>query len=406
MLARRKLILGDGAAAFQAPGHAAARALCYIQNVPVKKSKRISVTSAAGKYAILCGPRALRTAVREISRLGKFSSVHIVSSPKVWRAAGKLLPARFDSSGRATIHLFHDAERAKTLQSVEKIVRSLSRAGADRHALLVALGGGMVGDVAGFAAAAYLRGISLVHVPTTLLAQVDSAIGGKTGVNLPEGKNLVGAFYSPRLVLSDPQALRSLPDREFRGGIAEVIKYGVISDAKLFSFLEANIERVLRRDSAALAYIIPRCAEIKARVVSEDEHESGLREILNFGHTFGHALESVTKYRVFQHGEAVAWGMMAAALLGYVAGITPERDATRIISLVRRMGSLPGWPRTGVSSLISAMRSDKKTRGGKIRFVLTPGIGSAKSYDDVSLKLVEGVLRFGPGLLGHARIKL
>ncbi|HZC65612.1 MAG TPA: 3-dehydroquinate synthase [Candidatus Dormibacteraeota bacterium] len=365
----------------------------------MKKSKRISVTSAAGKYAILCGPRVLGAAVHEISRLGKFSSVHIVSAPKVWRAAGKLLPARFDSSGAATIHLFQDAERAKTLPSVEQIARSLSRAGADRHAVLVAVGGGMVGDVAGFAAATYLRGISLVHVPTTLLAQVDSAIGGKTGVNLPEGKNLVGAFYSPRLVLSDPETLRTLPDREFRGGIAEVIKYGVISDAKLFAFLEANMERVVRRDPAALAYVIPRCAEIKARVVSKDEHESGLREILNFGHTFGHALESVTKYRVFQHGEAVAWGMMAAALLGYVAGITPEHDATRIISLVRRMGALPGWPKTSVDKLVSAMRSDKKTRGGKIRFVLTPGIGSAKSYDHVSLKLVEAVLRFGPSLL-------
>ncbi len=369
----------------------------------MKKSKRISVTSAAGKYAIVCGPGVLRGAVSEISQLGKFSSVHIVSSPRVWRAVGKLLPARFDSFGRATIHLFHDAEQAKTLESVETIARSLSHAGADRQALLMAVGGGMVGDVAGFVAATYLRGISLVHVPTTLLAQVDSAIGGKTGVNLPEGKNLVGAFYSPRLVLSDPLTLRSLPNREFRGGIAEVIKYGVISDAKLFAFLEGNIERVLRRDASALSYIIPRCSEIKARVVSSDEHESGLREILNFGHTFGHALESVTKYRVFQHGEAVAWGMMAAALLGYVAETTPERDATRIISLVRRMGSLPAWPETEVGKLVFGMRSDKKTRGGKIRFVLTPRVGLAKSYDDVSLKLLEGVLRFGPGLLGSSR---
>ncbi len=206
--------------------------------------------------------------------------------------------------------MFDDAESSKTLESVEHIARSLSRAGTDRHALLLAVGGGMVGDVAGFAAATYLRGIALAHVPTTLLAQVDSAIGGKTGVNLPEGKNLVGAFYSPRVVLSDPRALLSLPDREFRGGLAEVIKYGVIWDAKLFAALETHMERIVRRDAAALAYIIPRCAEIKAHVVSHDEHESGLREILNFGHTFGHALESVTNYRVFQHGEAVAWGMM------------------------------------------------------------------------------------------------
>jgi 3-dehydroquinate synthase len=394
MVARRNLISGDGAA------HALAKGLCYIQNTPVKKSKRISVTSAAGPYAIVCGPGVLRRAANEISRLGKFSSVHLVSSPGVWRAVGKLLPARFDSFGRPTIHLFDDAEQAKTLESVGTIARSLSRAGADRHALLVAVGGGMVGDVAGFAAASYLRGIALVHVPTTLLAQVDSAIGGKTGVNLPEGKNLVGAFYSPRLVLSDAQTLRTLPDREFRGGIAEVIKYGVISDATLFAYLETNMGRLLRRDPEVLAHIIPRCAEIKARVVSHDEYESGLREILNFGHTFGHALESVTKYRLFQHGEAVAWGMMTAALLGYVAGITPEKDATRIISLTRRMGALPDWPKTEVERLVSAMRSDKKTRGGKMRFVLAPRIGLAKSYDGVSLKLLLRVLRFGPGLLG------
>jgi 3-dehydroquinate synthase len=369
----------------------------------VKKSKRISVTSAAGQYAIVCGPGVLRSAANEISRLGKFSSAHIVSSPEVWRAVGKLLPARFDFSGRATIHLFNDVEQAKTLESVETIARSLSRAGADRRAVLVAVGGGVVGDVAGFAAATYLRGIALVQVPTTLLAHVDSAIGGKTGVNLPEGKNLVGAFYSPRLVLSDPQTLRTLKDREFRGGIAEVVKYGVISDAELFTYLEANMGRLLQRDRQVLAYIIPRCAEIKARVVSHDEHESGLREILNFGHTFGHALENVTEYRVFQHGEAVAWGMMTAALLGYVAGITPEKDATRIISLTQRMGALPDWPKTDLARFVSAMRSDKKTRDGKIRFVLAPRIGLAKSYDGVPLKLLEGVLRLGPGLLGSLR---
>ncbi len=363
------------------------------------KTKRIAVTSATGKYSILCGPGVLRGAPRELSRLGKFSSVHIVSSPKVWRAVGKRLLAQFDSSQPAKVHLFNDAESAKTLQTVESVARSLSRAGADRKALLVAVGGGMVGDVAGFVAASYLRGIALVHVPTTLLAQVDSAIGGKTGVNLPEGKNLVGAFYSPRLVLSDPQVLRTLPDREFRGGLAEVIKYGVIFDAKLFGYLETNMNAVLRRDVAALNYIIPGCAEIKAHVVSRDEHESGLREILNFGHTFGHALESVTNYRVYQHGEAIAWGMMCAALLGYTAGITSERDATRIISLARQIGPLPPWPKASATTLIAAMRSDKKAQAGQIRFVLTPAIGKARSYDNISLELLERVLRFGPRML-------
>jgi 3-dehydroquinate synthase len=363
------------------------------------KTKRIAVTSAAGEYAILCGKGVLRSAPRELSRLGKFSSVHVVSSPKVWRAVGRSLVTQFDSLRTVKVHLFNDAESAKTLKTVEHVARALSRTGADRKALLVAVGGGMVGDVAGFVAASYLRGIALVHVPTTLLAQVDSAIGGKTGVNLPEGKNLVGAFYSPRLVLSDPQTLYTLPDREFRGGLAEVIKYGVIFDGKLFAYLETNMKKVLHRDEAALNYIIPRCAEIKAYVVRRDERESGLREILNFGHTFGHALESVTNYRVYQHGEAITWGTMCAALLGYCAGITPERDAIRMISLARQIGPLPPWPRATVAALISAMRSDKKTRNGKMRFVLTPGIGKARSYDNISLELLKRVLRFAPTML-------
>jgi len=389
--------------------------VCYIQNVGGivlhMKIKRIAVKSESGKYSVVCGHGVLRDAAREISRLGDFSSVHVVSSPKAWRAVGKLIPAAKSGATHGAVtrtHLFDDAESAKTLKSVEYIARSLSRAGADRHALLLAVGGGMVGDVAGFAAATYLRGIALAHVPTTLLAQVDSAIGGKTGVNLPEGKNLVGAFYSPRVVLSDPRALRTLPEREFRGGLAEVIKYGVIFDAKLFAFVEAHMEKIVRRDKAALAYIIPRCAEIKAYVVSRDERESGLREILNFGHTFGHALESVTNYRVFQHGEAVAWGMMAAALLGHAAGITPESDAARIISLTRCLGALPAWPKASTATFVSAMRSDKKSRAGKLRFVLSPGIGKARSYDTISLELLQRVLRFGPQLMSaaHAAAKI
>ena len=204
------------------------------------------------------------------------------------------------------------------------------RSGADRRALLVAVGGGVVGDVAGFVAASYARGIGLVHVPTTLVAQVDSAIGGKTGVNLPEGKNLVGAFYPPKLVLADPELLRTLPLREFCSGIYEIIKYGVIGDASLFRFLEQKMEKLLRRDATALDFVIARSAAQKARVVSRDERESGLREILNFGHTFAHALESVTRYRKYLHGEAVGWGMIAASKLGVANGMFSSRDAGRL----------------------------------------------------------------------------
>ncbi len=360
------------------------------------KTKRIQVQSSVGPYSILCGAGALRQAARAIAELGHFSSAHLVSSPKVWRAVGKNVERAFGVKNPRTVHLIDDAESAKNLRTVEALCRTLIRSGADRKSLLIAVGGGVIGDVAGFAAAAYLRGISLVHVPTTVVAQVDSSIGGKTGVNLPEGKNLIGAFYPPRLVLSDPELLRSLPEREFRGGLAEIIKHAVIADAKMFAYLESNMERVERRDRPALAYLIPRNVEIKAQVVSRDERESGLREILNFGHTFAHALESITHYKRYRHGEAVAWGMMAAALLGHEAGITGANDVSRIVSLVRRMGPLPPWPRVPARTLIDAMRSDKKSRDGNLRFILTPRIGKAASYDRVPLDAVERVVHFAP----------
>lgn len=362
------------------------------------KKKRIPVRSSAREYAVVFGSGILRRAAKEILALGRFSSVHIVSSPKVWRSVGKSIRRGLALANTRAVHLVNDDEAAKNLRTVEHLARSLSRSGADRKCLIIAVGGGVVGDVAGFVAATYLRGVALVHVPTTLVAQVDSALGGKTGVNLPEGKNLVGAFYPPLRVLADPDVLATLPPRQFRGGLAEVIKYGIIADPKLFAFLEKNFSAVLRRSPSALEYIIPRSVEIKARVVSKDERESGLREILNFGHTFGHALESVTRYRRYQHGEAVAWGMMAAALLGHEAGLTPADDVSRIVSLVRRLGPLPPWPRIPARAFIAAMRSDKKTRAGKLRFVLTPRIGTAQSYDDIPLDLVERVLLFAPQL--------
>ena len=373
--------------------------MCYIENVSPMKIKRISVKSTAGPYSIVSGAGVIRRAAREIAALGRFSSAHIVSSQKVWRAVGKTVHRGLHLSKHGPIHLFDDAESAKNLRSVEHITRSLCRAGADRKSLIVAVGGGVVGDVAGFAAAAYLRGVRLAHIPTTLVAQVDSSIGGKTGVNLPEGKNLVGAFYPPQLVLTDPELLRSLSDREFRGGLAEVIKHAIIADAEMFALLEKDIEKVLRRDRHLLSLLIPRNVAIKARVVSRDEHESGLREILNYGHTFAHALESVTNYRRYQHGEAVAWGMMAAAFLGHELGLTRADDVSRIVALIRRLGPLPPWPRVPSAALLNAMRSDKKTRAGILRFVLSPRIGEARSYDTVPLHVVERVLHFTPRLI-------
>lgn len=366
------------------------------------KITRIRVHSLASPYSVVAGAGAVSRAAQEIAALGDFSSVHVVSSPKVWRAVSKIVGRGLRLSSRNAVHLFNDAESAKHLGSVERISRSLCRAGADRKSLVVAVGGGVVGDVVGFAAASYLRGVALVHIPTTLVAQVDSSIGGKTGVNLPEGKNLVGAFYSPRLVITDPDLLSTLPDREFRGGLAEVIKHAVIADGPMFAQLEKDMEKLLGRDRDVLGALIPRNVQIKAHVVSRDERESGLREILNFGHTFAHALEGVTHYRRYQHGEAVAWGMMAAAFLGHEIHLTPAEDVSRIVSLVRWLGPLPPWPSASPSVLLKAMRSDKKTRGGALRFVLSPRIGRAHTYDRVPIDAVERVLHFTPRLIGAA----
>jgi len=362
----------------------------------MKKTKRILVKSSVGKYAVVCGAGALARLSVEIANIGRFSSVHVVTSPRVWSAVGKFVSRGLGGARAVRLHTFKDGETAKNLKNVEGIARSLVKAGADRNAVVIAVGGGVVGDVAGFAAASYLRGVALVHVPTTLVAQTDSAIGGKTGVNLPEGKNLVGAFYPPRMVVVDTNVLKTLPHREFCGGLAEVIKYGVIADAKLFAFLEKNVEKLLARDPLALGHVITRSVEIKTEVVGKDERESGLREILNFGHTFAHALESATGYRKYQHGEAVAWGMMAAALFGHEIQITPAADASRIISLIRRMGKLPAWPNVAAKRLIELMGSDKKTRNGKLRFVLTPGIGKAATFDAGEREKLELILRVTP----------
>ena len=358
--------------------------------------KRILVKSSAGTYAAVCGAGVIARLSAEVAKVGDFSSLHVVTSPKVWAAVKKQVLRGLGSVKTAQVHQFDDAESAKNLRSVETIARSLVKSGADRRSAVIAVGGGVVGDVAGFAAASYLRGVALVQVPTTLVAQTDSAIGGKTGVNLPDGKNLVGAFYPPRLVVVDANLLKTLPTREFCGGLAEVIKYGVIADAKLFIYLEKYFDKLLCRDATALEYVITRSVQIKAEVVGKDERESGLREILNFGHTFGHALESATAYKKYQHGEAVAWGMMAAALYGHEIGVTPAADVSRIVSLIRRMGKLPAWPKIPVKRLVELMQSDKKARGGKLRFALTPGIGKAKTYDARNPHKLELILRITP----------
>lgn len=271
-----------------------------------------------------------------------------------------------------------DGEQYKTLEVVARIFDALLQARCDRRTMIVALGGGVIGDMAGFAAACYQRGVPFIQIPTTLLAQVDSSVGGKTGVNHPLGKNMIGAFYQPHAVITDTDTLRTLPDRELKAGIAEIIKYGLIRDAEFFVWLEENLPRLLARDSEALSYAIERSCRNKAEVVAKDERESGLRAVLNFGHTFGHAIETATEYRSWLHGEAIAAGMAMAADLSRRLGWLAEDEASRIRSLIK-MAQLPDRAPPGIDNeqLRTLMEMDKKVESGRLRLVLLKRIGEA-----------------------------
>ncbi|MGA9882154.1 MAG: 3-dehydroquinate synthase [Candidatus Acidiferrales bacterium] len=362
----------------------------------------IQVKSSAGNYEVYCASGALSQVPKFIAGLDETTGAFVLSSPTVWRYCGRAMAAKLGRAARKPI-LFDDREVAKRLSTVEGITRELLRAGADRHATIVAVGGGVVGDVAGFAAAAYLRGVRVVHIPTTLVAQVDSSVGGKTGVNLPEGKNLVGAFYPPKLVIVDLQMLGTLPHREFRSGVYEVIKYGAIADAQLFKYLEVHMREVLRRDPEALAFIIGRSIAIKARVVNQDERESGLRQILNFGHTLGHALEAATNYQRFLHGEAVGWGMIAAAMMALSTNRMPLMDAFRIVRMTAAVGPLPNVPRIPPAELRRILLGDKKTRGGRVLWVMPSRIGKTEWGIEVPWPQVEKAVDSLPEIMAEAR---
>ena len=281
-----------------------------------------------------------------------------------------------------------DGESYKTVATLQTILDALVDSGANRDTTVIALGGGVVGDIAGFAAACYLRGVAFLQVPTTLLAQVDSSVGGKTGVNHEKGKNLIGAFHQPSLVLIDTDTLQTLAPREFSAGLAEVIKYGAICDADFFAWLEGNVQKLLQRDADALAHAILRCCEIKAGVVAEDEREGGRRAILNFGHTFGHAIERIQGYGEWLHGEAVAAGMvMAAELSGLDAG-----DSRRLRDLIAAAKLPVDPPAIAAADWMAAMGMDKKVQGKQMRFVLLDGIGACRVTSDYDADRLDALV--------------
>jgi 3-dehydroquinate synthase len=364
---------------------------------------RIQIRSSAGRYEVHCGEGMLARGGSLVARLGESTGAFLLSSPRVWKFCRSRISDSFRGKQVRGVILFDDREANKRLATVERIARTLVRAGADRRCVLIAVGGGVVGDVAGFVAATYLRGVRLVHVPTTLLAQVDSSIGGKTGVNLPEGKNLVGAFYPPKLVTADSSLLDTLPHRELRSGLYEVVKYGVIADRELFAYVERHIAALLRRDPKALAWVIERSIRIKARVVSKDEREGGVRQILNFGHTLGHALETATGYKRFVHGEAIGWGMLAATLLGAALGRIGEREAARIIRVIASVGPLPSLVGISAGELGNIVAGDKKALRGRARWVLPVKIGKVVWGAEVPWKMAARAFAELPAIAARAR---
>jgi len=320
--------------------------------------------------------------------IGKGKKVFVVTNPTVRKRWGKKLVDSLGASGfSAKIITMPDGERYKKIATVEALAEQLVKLGAERSSVLIALGGGVVGDVTGFLAAIYLRGIEVIQIPTTVLAQVDASIGGKTGVNLKAGKNLVGSFHHPRAVLIDPAVLSTLPEREFRAGVYESLKCGVIGHPELFRKLESTNIKKLRHDTLTLEWVIAESVRLKAEVVSSDERENGLRRILNFGHTIGHALEAETDYRHFLHGEAVAWGMVAAALIAKEVKCVDGDAARRITDAVFASGKLPKV-QVASRAILRRLQSDKKTRDGVVHFVLPTEIGKVQVVNDVPKKIV------------------
>ncbi len=352
----------------------------------------IDVTSERGPYLVVIGTGTS-------AHLGTFLGARkiagrrlVVSSAQVWRHHGK----RFGAALRVTrddIAIIGDGERAKTLASVDRLYDACLSHTLDRSGVVIAIGGGVVGDVAGFAAATFLRGVTLVQVPTTLLAQVDSAIGGKVGVNLAAGKNLVGSFHSPALVLCDPLVLGTLSRREFRAGLYEVVKYGVIASRSLFDTVRTRLDAAFDREPATLTRIIAECCRIKATVVMADERESGPRRILNFGHTVGHALESMTHYRRFRHGEAIGYGMLAAAEISRLRGLLSDADAAELSALLAAMGRRPPVGDLRAPDALDLIARDKKVVNGRLHFVLARGIGGTEIVSDVRTRELLGAMR-------------
>ena len=353
---------------------------------------KIDVQTGQSSYSIIIGAGILNQTGEKLKALGLTDKAVIVTNPVVNKLYGEIVrQSLIDAGFQPTVLEIPDGEKYKTLASAGKLYEQLAACGAERSTPVLALGGGVIGDLAGFVAATYLRGVPLVQIPTTLLAQCDSSIGGKTAVDHGQLKNEIGAFYQPKITISDIAVLQSLPQPEFCGGLAEVIKYAVIKDEEFFLYLEKNLDQIKSLDNNVLEAVVAKSARIKVGFVEADEKDTGLRNMLNFGHTVGHAVESVSNFRV-SHGQAVSIGMVAAAGLAVKLELMDKADAVRLKKLLQRAGLMTALPPLEIAPLLQAMRYDKKVQGGKIRFVLPRAIGQVFITDDVNPAAVESVL--------------
>jgi len=360
-----------------------------MQTVPVNLGEK--------SYPILLGEHILPELGVNLRRLadeGKLGTkVMLVTNPTVNGLFGDSVRQGLYEEGFSvsTVEI-PDGEEYKSLETAARVYDAAFDARLDRKSVVVALGGGVVGDLAGFIAATYMRGVNLVQVPTTLLAQVDSSVGGKVAVNHPKGKNIIGAFYQPKLVFIDITTLQSLPEREIQTGLAEVVKYGVIWDRKFFGYLAANAEGVKALASQHLLHIVKNSCAIKAMVVEQDEKEAGLRAILNFGHTFGHALEALTHYKYYRHGEAVAIGMVTASQVAVEMGLLEHRDRDAVVNLLTAFGLPVDFRNLKVEEIMDKMLYDKKAQGGRVNFVIPEAIGKVRITSDVPPEIIRKVL--------------
>ena len=354
----------------------------------------IPVNLGSRAYRILVASGALGTVGAELAKLRVGRKAVLITDPAIDRLHGEPVARSLSGAGFDQIRLsVPEGEQAKRLDIVSDLWDRLLDAGSDRTSTVVALGGGAVGDVAGFAAATYMRGMNLVQVPTTLLAQVDASIGGKTAIDHPRGKNLIGAFHQPRIVVVDPATLTTLPEREFRSGLAEVIKHGIVLDADYFADLESSIPALLDRDLATLERVVAGSCRLKARVVERDEQEAELRWVLNYGHTVGHALEAATGFRRWAHGEAVSLGIAAEARLAERLGIGSPATTERQLRLLSAVGLPVQGLQVDPATVVEAMSRDKKSRDGRVPFVLAPEIGSFRIVPEVPTDIVLQVLK-------------